>query len=249
MTSPWTTFTAPNTSTGQFNADIMILLTDGSVLIHNGYVTNVDYANQWLRLTPDVNGNYATGNWSGELDMQYARQWFASGVLPDGRVFCVGGEDTNDPSYPNGDAASGEIFDPTTNTWTPIIKPTAFEFVRGDCNGSVMADGRVLIGGASPSGLPPTWSAQTAIWDAIDNTWVQAGLEFGTVANTKTDSFEEESWALLADGSILAPAVRDTPGAQRYIPSLDQWVASSPSPQNLAIVSVTTAAHGTVGSL
>src|SRR5579863_10318314 len=101
------TFTAPNTSTGTFYADIMILLTDGSVLMHNGYKPGkLTQANQWLRLTPDQGGHYEAGSWSGELDMQYARQWFASGVLPDGRVFCIGGEATNDPAYPQGDAAS-----------------------------------------------------------------------------------------------------------------------------------------------
>jgi len=33
MPGTWTIFNAPNTSTGEFNADLMILLTDGSVLV------------------------------------------------------------------------------------------------------------------------------------------------------------------------------------------------------------------------
>jgi hypothetical protein len=254
MPGSWKTFDAPDTSTGTFSADVMILLTDGSVLIHNGDVNDkINNASQWLRLTPDQNGHYETGSWSDELDMEYARQWFASGVLPDGRVFCIGGEQTNDPAYPVGDTASGEIFDPTANggqgAWSPIDKPAAFEFVRGDCNGAILPDGRVLIGGASVVSDTAQWSAQTAIWDASDNTWIQAGLEFGAVAGTtKTDSFEEESWALLQDGSVLAPAVRDTPGAQRYVPSLDEWVTCNPSPQNLAIDTITaTVPNGTFG--
>lgn len=48
MSGTWKTFNVPDTSTGTFNVDVMILLTDGSVLTHNGFVTNVDYANQWL---------------------------------------------------------------------------------------------------------------------------------------------------------------------------------------------------------
>jgi len=48
MSGTWKTFNVPNTSKGTFNVDVMILLTDGSVLTHNGFVTNVDYANQWL---------------------------------------------------------------------------------------------------------------------------------------------------------------------------------------------------------
>ncbi len=235
MPGKWTTFSVPNSSTGTFNADIMLLLTDGSVLVHNGYVTSLGYANQWLRLTPDSAGKYETGSWSSELNMKFARQWFASGVLNDGRVFVIGGEDCSDPTHPS-DAPTGEIFDPLTNLWSDISKPSSFDFVRGDCNGSVLSDGRVLLGGASPSGPPSSWSKRTAIWDPSTDTWVEAGLKFGTFASTdKKDPFEEETFVLLRDGSVLAPAVRDTPKAQRYVPALDEWVVCKPSPVKLAI--------------
>ena len=182
MAGKWTTFTAPNTASGTFNADVMILLTDGSVLVHNGYVTALANANQWLRLTPAENGKYESGTWSAEIDMKFARQWFASGVLSDGRVFVIGGEDCDDPANTS-DTPTGEIFDPQANlgvgAWTSINKPSpAFDFVRGDCNGSVLPDGRVFLGGASTTGDPTTWSAHTAIWDPDDNSWIEAGLEF-----------------------------------------------------------------------
>ncbi len=235
MAGSWITFNVPDTSSGTFNADIMLLLTDGSVLVHNGDTGVVANANQWLRITPDQSGKYETGTWSGELNMQYGRQWFASGVLRDGRVFAIGGEYSTDPAATS-DAWSGETFDPQTNAWTPISKPSAFEFVRGDCNGSVLADGRVLLGGASTTEPPSTWSRRTAIWDPHHDTWVEAGLEFGAVGTTtKKDPFEEETFSLLPDGSVLAPAVRDTPKAQRYLPWLDRWVHCAPSPVNLAV--------------
>ncbi|HXY57369.1 MAG TPA: kelch repeat-containing protein [Methylocystis sp.] len=232
MTGTWTTFPVPDSSTGTFTADVMILLTDGSLLVHNGYTSALDNASQWLRLTPDHNGKYETGSWSSQLDMNFARQWFASGVLRDGRVFCIGGEDSTAGS----DTPTGEIFDPLTNQWSDISKPSAFDFVRGDCNGSVLADGRVLLGGATPSGPPPSWSKRTAIWDPRTDAWVEAGLKFGTLASTdKKDPFEEETFVLLRDGSVLAPAVRDTPKAQRYVPLLDEWVHVHDSPVPLAI--------------
>jgi hypothetical protein len=240
MAGKWTSFNVPNTSTGTFFADIMILLTDGSALIHNGYVAALGNANQWLRLTPDDHGNYDTGTWSSQIEMKYARQWFGSGVLSDGRVFVIGGEHSNDPASPD-DSWTGELFDPQANSgvgaWTMISKPSpGFDFVRGDCNGSVLADGRVLIGGASTPGPPSSWSKRTAIWDPKNDTWVEAGLKFGALSSTdKKDPFEEETFSLLPDGSVLAPAVRDTPKAQRYVPSLDEWVDCTPSPAKLAI--------------
>ena len=227
MPGTWKTIAPlPTVASGTFSSDTMILLTDGSVLVHNAY------GKEWLRLTPDSEGKYEAGTWSAELDMANTREYFASGVLKDGRVFAIGGEDSSAGS----DTPLGEIFDPQTNLWTAISKPAAFNFVRGDCNGAVLADGRVLLGGATVSGPPPTWSKRTAIWDPKNNTWVEAGLKFGTLGSTdKTDPFEEETFALLQDGSVLAPAVRDTPGAQRYVPSLDSWVDCSPAPVKLAI--------------
>jgi Galactose oxidase, central domain len=234
MPGIWTTFDAPNTSTGPFAADLMILLTDGSLLIHNAYVSSIETAKQWLRLTPDQNGKYETGSWSAEIDMKNARQWFASGVLKDGRVYAIGGEYSDDPLHST-DSPLGETFDPQTNQWTAISKPSAFDFVRGDCNGSVLEDGRVLLGGAAITAPPSTWPKRTAIWNPANNSWVEAGTEFGAVSNTKTDSFEEETFALLPHGSVLAPAVRDTPKAQRYVPLLDRWVNCAPSPVKLAV--------------
>ena len=227
MPGTWKTISPlPTVASGTFSSDTMLLLTDGSVLLHNAY------GKEWLRLTPDSSGRYETGAWSTEFDMINTREYFASGVLSDGRVFAIGGEDSDAGS----DTPLGEIFDPQTNQWSAIAKPSSFDFVRGDCNGSVLSDGRVLLGGATPSGPPPTWSKRTAIWDPRTNDWIEAGLKFGTLAKTdKEDPFEEETFALLRDGSVLAPAVRDTPKAQRYVPWLDEWVDCAPSPVKLSI--------------
>jgi hypothetical protein len=238
MAGTWTTFGVPNTSTGAFAADVMILLTDGSLLIHNGYTTNLEAAKQWLRLTPDPSGKYETGSWSAEIDMVNARQWFASGVLKDGRVFAIGGEYSDDPLN-NTDSPLGDIFDPKTNQWTSIAKPAAFNFVRGDCNGTVLEDGRVLLGGPATSGAPSTWPKRTAIWNSADNSWVEAGLKFGALSTTtKKDPFEEETFTLLPNGAVLVPAVRDTPKAQHYVPSRDEYVHCPPSPVKLAITTL-----------
>lgn len=232
MSGNWKTITLPATvaSGASFLADMMLLLTDGSILIHNAY------GKEWLRFQPDSTGAYSGRSWSTqyqETDMANTREYFASGILMDGRVFAIGGEDSDAGT----DTPLGEIFDPLTNTWSKINKPSSFDFICGDCNGSVLPDGRALLGAPNSAAFPN--SLLTAIWDPTDNTWVQAGLEFGAVATTtKTDPFSEETFALMPDGSVLAPAVQNTPQAQRYVPSLDQWVNCNPSPVNLAIATI-----------
>jgi hypothetical protein len=234
MPSSWQSITLTSTLAdgNSFGADMMLLLTDGSVFIHNAY------SNEWLRFQPDPTTGYAGASWATqfvEADMLNTRQYFASGVLMDGRVFAIGAELSN----AGNDTPLAEIFDPQTNLWTVLTKPAAFNFVLGDCNGSILADGRVLVGGATASGPPSSWSKLTALWDPSDDSWQQAGLQFGAdTATTKEDPFEEESWALLPDGSVFAPAVRDTPKAERYVPSLDQWVPCAAAPVNLCLTTL-----------
>ena len=237
MPAKWTVIPVPAIGpVSPFRPDLMILLTDGSLLLHNGFVSSVGEASHWARLTPDAHGRYETGTWSGPFDMGIARQWFASGVTRSGHVFVIGGEHSNDPISPN-DTPTGEIFDPTTNTWSPLVKPAAFDFIRGDCNGTVLPDGKVLLGAPDPNPDPPNlWPNRTAVWDPETNAWMEAGKKFGTLAvTTKTDSFEEETFALLPNGEVLVPAVRDMPGAQLYKPERDEYVAVAPCPVNLAI--------------
>src|ERR1700674_4232361 len=145
MAGTWNNFSAPS----GVSADTTLLLTDGSVMVHNPDFPGSlgTGGTDWYRLTPDANGAYDTGSWSGALNMATGRQFFASGVLKDGRVFVVGGEYSN--LFAQDQNTLGEIFDPATNLWTPMTKPTPqFDFIAGDCPSCVMADGRVLIGGA-----------------------------------------------------------------------------------------------------
>ena len=76
-----------------FFTDTALLLTDGTVIVHEICSPN------WHRLTPDATGSYVNGTWSkiGSMPSDYAPLYFASQVLPDGRVLVEGGEynDTN----------------------------------------------------------------------------------------------------------------------------------------------------------
>ncbi len=222
MPGKWTTFQAPS-SVGSFNADTMLLLSDASVLIHETEGAN------WLRLTPDDEGSYKSGEWSGLLKMANSRQFFSSGVLKDGRVYALGGE----YGSAGGDGSLGEIFDPQTNEWSELVKPAQFEYIKGDVPGCILADGRVLFGNLG--GGPPF----AAMWDPVTGIWTEAGTSFGAKPDTKRSNCDEETWTLLPDGSILTVATNNEPNAERYIPSLDEWVPAGETPASLVLTEIT----------
>ena len=105
----WTPVTALPGSFGAAGA--MALLTDGRVLVHDESGNSGTWGNWWT-LTPDINGNYATGTWTQVATMPsgYGPLYFGSAVLPDGRYIAEGGE------YNNGRDAwttKGAIYDPS----------------------------------------------------------------------------------------------------------------------------------------
>jgi hypothetical protein len=112
----------PKALVSALTPDTVMLLTDGSLFVHHAY------GKAFYRLAPDNQGRYESGTWSGPVNMANTRQFFASGVLMDGRVFAIGGE------YSDAGNATplGEIFDPVTNTWTALNKPAPFNFINSD---------------------------------------------------------------------------------------------------------------------
>jgi hypothetical membrane protein len=229
----WASFQPPK-SAGSFTPELMLLLTDGSVLIHDaGDGTGTS---NWIRLTPDSSGSYPTGRWSSLLPMSNTRQYFSSAVLRDGRVYVMGGEYSN-AGDGSGDTPLGEIFDPQINTWCPMQKPTAFGWIQGDAPAAVLPDGRVLFGNLdSPS--PPF---STAIWDPVTGDWTVAGSGAGTLATDtrQNSSCTEETWTLLPDGSVLTANVYGEPRTERYVPSIDEWVSAGTPPVILVITRIT----------
>ena len=224
MASSWSSLSNLPSLTNGFNPDTMLLLTDGSVLVHNSQGANG--GKEWFRLTPDDQGHYDTGTWSGALNMTNTRIFFASGVLMDGRLFVVGGEF----SSVGGDTPLGEIFDPSTNAWGPMNKPAAFNFIQGDCSACVLPDGRVIFGDIN--------SQRSAIWDPVIDQWVESGFSFGTTnVQSKQGKTNEETWTLLPDGTVLAVETFNPNAAEKYLPSQDRWVSAN---STLAALPITT---------
>ena len=170
--------TTPNIAAG-----FSILLTDGSVMVQD--LTNG--GGDWWKLRPDATGSYANGTWTQLPSMPngYAPLYFASAVLPDGRVVFVGGEyQAGEPAWQN----NGAVYDPVANRWTPLAPPAGWTTI-GDAQSIVLADGRYLLSNCCTTDM--------AVLDPATLTWspiTSAG---------KADVFDEEGWTLLPNGTLL----------------------------------------------
>src|SRR4051812_48823560 len=69
------------------SAQMAMLLNDGSLMVHGGGGLN---SSAWYRLKPNGT-SYGTGAWSNLHAMSKARLFFASNVLPSGKVVVLGG--------------------------------------------------------------------------------------------------------------------------------------------------------------
>ncbi len=213
--SPWT----PLAATPPINPGAMILLTDGSLMIQDQGSANNGTAN-WWRYAPDVNGSYVSGIWtqlaSLPASFKYAPLYFASAVLPDGRVIIEGGE------YNFGKLVwtnQGAIYDPLTNSWRKMVPPSGGtgNWVRiGDAPSAVLANGTFMLAASGYSG-----TTNEALLNARTLAWTETGAG-------KADGNGEEGWSLLPGGNLLTVDV-DNPGApsptnsEIYAVSLGQW--------------------------
>lgn len=190
----------------------MFLLTDGSVLAQEcllGYGTR-----RWWKLVPDVNGRYVNGSWRRVADAHVGRKYFASAILADGRLLVCGGEYT-DASGMNAQDESNtcEIYDPVADSWTVINPPMdsggALWGSIGDAACTLLSNGTFLLGNSS--------DRRTAIFDPAANTWVQVGSK-----NMRTS---EESWVLLADGTVITANCTGHPTSEKFVPGSNTWMA------------------------
>lgn len=174
----------------------MILLTDGRVMVQE------EATPHWHALTPDSHGSYINGTWSNLADMSFWRRYYVSGVLKDGRVIVIGGEQSGDV----GDTNKGEIYNPVTNTWTVIPTPPGWTIV-GDAACSVLPDGRVMIGALL--------TGACIIYDPVLNSW--------TAAASKAVRSNEETWILQHDNTIVTTQCWAPYQSEKYIISSNTW--------------------------
>lgn len=172
MTGTW----QPLLNQPTFNTSTMILLTDGRVMVQE------EATPHWHALIPDNQGSYVNGTWSSLADMAFWRRYYASGMLKDGRVILIGGEQ----SGAGGDTNLGQIYDPVADQWDPLPSPPGWAQV-GDAVCCVFPDGRFMIGALL--------SGECIIYDPETNAWSPGGAQ-----PIRTN---EETWTLQPDETIL----------------------------------------------
>ena len=175
----------PLTHQPNFTAGTMLLLTDGTVMVHHEN-PNSGFS-EWYKLTPDVNGSYVNGTWSqlASLAANYGPLYFASVVLADGRVIVEGGEQ-NFSAYVW--TNMGAIYDPVANTWTPMNPPSGWSSI-GDASGVVLFNGTFMLANCC--------TRQQALLNLSTMTYTATG-------SGKFDENDEEGWTLLPNGKVLA---------------------------------------------
>ena len=205
-----------------------LLLTDGTVMVHE---CNSPY---WYKLTPDITGSYVNGTWSHIASLpviggtQYAPQYHASAVLPDGRVIIMGGE------Y-NGSGTEvwtnlGAIYDPVADSWSAVSAPTVTGWTQiGDAESVVLADGTFML--ASCCGYPDV----DALFDAATLTWTATGAP-----NAGFNYQDEQGYELLPNGNVLTIDIwtnystsGNATNAEQYVPASSAWMSAGNTPVSL----------------
>jgi hypothetical protein len=232
----WTAVAAP----GNF-LDTCVLLTDGRVMCH------VYNTNQWRVLTPDINGNYATGTWANTANMPngtdtftgpcnpgpcvYAPLYFASQVLPDGRVVIVGGEYLSvtggTPVWTN----IGFMYDPVADTWSNQLTVPATWIsgnpnrgCLGDASSIVLENGTMLLANGRDcggNGNVASFNPATLTFTALNPTG-------------KQDGNNEENWTILPDGRILTIDATIQSQSEIYDPVANTWGNAANTQVNMA---------------
>ncbi len=203
----------PLTHQPSFTAGHALLLTDGTVMVHHEDPN--DGFSDWWKLTPDINGSYVNGTWTqlASLSSDYGPLFFASAVLPDGRVIVEGGEQ-NFAQYVW--TNKGEIYNPITNMWTPVSPPSGWTSI-GDAQSVVLTNGTFMMANCC--------TEQQALLNASTMTWTATG-------SGKFDENDEEGWNLLPGGKVLTvdayTNIGDPNGknSEIYNPTTGSWTSA-----------------------
>ena len=166
--------------------DAALLLTDGTVLVHDGYSLR-----DWYKLTPDAFGSYINGQWSQVASIpntfDYAPLFFFSAVLPTGQVIIEGSEyNFTVTQYPD----HGAIYDPVKDSWTQVFPPDFGDTCAqdgtpgggtywcsvGESPSGVLPDGSFLVSDASDTTSSGLSKLEALLPPPYTGPWIQTGF-------------------------------------------------------------------------
>jgi hypothetical protein len=218
--SPWTALkNAP-----PFIPGTMLLASDGTVLVHeeppSGGTAN------WWKLTPNSMGSYVDGTWTKLASMPggYDPLYFASAILPDGRLLVEGGEYLGGtPTWTN----KGAIYNPVTNTWRSVAPPAGWTNI-GDAQSNVLANGTFMLAQACQDCLSATGllSGNYALFNATGLNWL------AQPPSGKNDPNDEEAWTLLHNNHLLTVDTWLTPTTETFDPQILEWSNAGNTPKS-----------------
>jgi hypothetical protein len=209
--SPW----EPLEHAPPFDPGTMLLASDGTVLVHAEPPSGG--TSTWYKLTPNSKGSYVDGTWSKIASMPggYDPLYFASAILPNGRMIVEGGEYLGGtPTWSN----KGAIYNPVTNTWKSVAPPTGWTSM-GDAASDVLANGTFILQQPCQNCLSknPIFASDQALFNETGNNWLVipgAG---------KNDPNDEEGWNLLPSGQLLTVDTWLTPTTEFFNPVSLSW--------------------------
>ncbi|HTT00054.1 MAG TPA: kelch repeat-containing protein [Streptosporangiaceae bacterium] len=213
--SPWTPLANPP----PFGTPgTMLLESDGTVLVHNEPDNNTTGGtNEWWKLTPAANGSYIDGTWSqiASMPASYSPLYFASAILPDGRMIVEGGEYIGENAVWS---SQGEIYNPVTNTWRSVAPPPGWTNI-GDAASEVLDNGTFMLQQSCNTCLTnPDPVVDQALLNARTLTWK-------VIPGTgKEEPNDEEGWTLMPSGQVLTLDVWEgIGGTQFFNPGSNTW--------------------------
>jgi len=212
--SPWTPlenpppFGTPGT---------MLLESNGTVLVHNEPDNNTTGGtNQWWQLTPSPSGSYVDGTWSqiASMPSAYTPLYFASAILPDGRMIVEGGEYIGENAEWSN---AGAIYNPVTNTWASVAPPPGWTNI-GDAASEVLPNGTFMLEHPCNTCLTnPDLTVDDALLNARTLTWRVIP------ATGKSDPNDEEGWTLEPNGKVLTVDLWAPGNTELFNPRSDSW--------------------------
>ena len=212
--SPWTPLKSPP----PFGTPgTMLLESDGTVLVHDEPDNNTTGGtNAWWKLTPASHGSYIDGTWSqiASMPAAYTPLYFASAVLPDGRMIVEGGEYIGENAVWSD---QGEIYNPATNTWASVAPPPGWTNI-GDAASDVLPDGTFML--QHPCQTCVT-NPDLTVDDALLN---PRTMKWTVIPGTgKNDPNDEEGWTLEPSGQLLTVDTWIPAATQLFNPGTKSW--------------------------